>query len=313
MSQQNDNTSAKVAILLCTYDGQQYLAEQLDSIEGQTYPQWDIWASDDGSVDNTRDLLEIYQNKWGGHLFIQTGPKKGFAANFLSLIINPTISADYYAYSDQDDIWEADKLSRALTWLETISPHIPAMYCSRTKYINQDGVELGLSTNFSGPLGFRNALAQSIAGGNTMVFNQAARDLVAKTPIHEDVVSHDWWTYLLVTGNGGHVYFDQYPTVRYRQHGNNIAGQNITFGARMARVKALFAGRYTAWNNTNIRALNQVRHVLTEENRNVLDMFAYARKRTLIPRLLGVCRSGVYRQPVLGNFSFFVAAILNKL
>ncbi|MDB5988703.1 MAG: glycosyl transferase, family 2 [Herbaspirillum sp.] len=101
--------------------------------------------------------------------------------------------------------------------------------------------------------------------------------------------------------------------VRYRQHGNNMAGQNITFGARMARVKALFAGRYTAWNDTNIQALNHVRHVLTEENRNVLDTFSYARKQTLIPRLIGIYRSGVYRQPILVNFSFFVAAVLNKL
>ncbi|MDB5988699.1 MAG: glycosyl transferase, family 2 [Herbaspirillum sp.] len=146
-----------------------------------------------------------------------------------------------------------------------------------------------------------------------MVFNQAARKLLAITANHEDVVSHDWWTYMLVTGNGGQVFYDAYPAVRYRQHGNNMAGQNITLMARMARIKALFAGRYTTWNDANIKALNEVRDVLTEENRIVLDIFASARKKTFIPRLIGVIRSGVYRQPFLGNLSFFVAVILNKL
>ena len=108
----------KVAILLGTFRGQQYLAEQLDSFAAQTHSNWEVWASDDGSTDDTLKILEGFKAKWpAGRLSIQAGPGKGFVANFLALTCRAGIEAQYYAYSDQDDIWDADKLERALQWL----------------------------------------------------------------------------------------------------------------------------------------------------------------------------------------------------
>ena len=110
----------KVAILLCTYHGQQYLVEQLDSFAAQSFSNWVVWASDDGSQDDTHTILETCRDKWrDDRLSIQFGPAKGFVANFLSLTCNANIQADYYAYSDQDDIWEADKLQRAVDWFQS--------------------------------------------------------------------------------------------------------------------------------------------------------------------------------------------------
>ncbi len=98
-----------MAILLCTYHGQHYLAEQLDSFAAQTHANWEVWASDDGSQDDTRAILERYQRTWpAGRLSIHFGPAEGFAANFLSLTFKARIEADYFAYSDQDDVWEPD-------------------------------------------------------------------------------------------------------------------------------------------------------------------------------------------------------------
>lgn len=78
--------SPKVVILLGTYHGQDYLAVQLDSFAAQTYSNWEVWASDDGSRDNTRGILECYRRKWrAGRLYVQDGPAAGHAANFLSL------------------------------------------------------------------------------------------------------------------------------------------------------------------------------------------------------------------------------------
>ncbi|MBY0345241.1 MAG: glycosyltransferase, partial [Neisseriaceae bacterium] len=77
---------SKVAILLCTYQGQHYLRDQLDSFANQTHANWSIWASDDGSQDETHAILMAYQAKWGSErLSIHFGPKEGFVANFLSL------------------------------------------------------------------------------------------------------------------------------------------------------------------------------------------------------------------------------------
>ena len=135
----------KIAILLCTYHGQHFLADQLDSFFAQTYPNWEVWASDDGSLDDTHGMLEAYQQKWGKQrLSMHTGPAQGFAANFLSLSCDADIVADYYAYSDQDDIWEADKLQRAVAWLRSVPVDTPALYCSRALLVDIDNQPIGL-------------------------------------------------------------------------------------------------------------------------------------------------------------------------
>ena len=104
-----------VCILLCTYNGAKYLKEQLNSIESQTYTNWRIIVSDDGSTDETLTLLHDYQNKWGtSKLEIRKGPQLGFCKNFLSLACDPTIRADYYCFCDQDDVWLDEKISIAV-------------------------------------------------------------------------------------------------------------------------------------------------------------------------------------------------------
>ena len=154
----------RIAILLCTYQGETYLAEQLDSFATQTYTHWEVWASDDGSVDSTPQMLENYQRRWApGQLTIRSGPRKGFVANFMSLLCSPDLNADYYAMSDQDDIWHADKLQRAVDWLRQIPQDIPALYCTRTELIDEAGHTLGYSPLFRRPPGFANALVQNLS------------------------------------------------------------------------------------------------------------------------------------------------------
>ncbi len=115
----SDPPSPTVAILLCTYQGGEFLPQQLDSFLMQTHSNWKVWASDDGSTDDTLAILNNYQRAWGEEkLTILHGPRTGSTDNFMSLVYNPDIQADYYAFSDQDDIWEADKLQRAMTMLE---------------------------------------------------------------------------------------------------------------------------------------------------------------------------------------------------
>jgi len=304
----------KVAILLCTYHGQHYLADQLESFTAQIHSNWEVWASDDGSKDGTHTILESYQGKWSAdRLSICFGPAEGYSANFLSLTCKAGIEADYYAYSDQDDIWESDHLSRALDWLKTVPADIPALHSSRTRYISKDGSDLGFSALFNKPPSFCNALVQSIAGANTMVFNQAARLLLTKTPSQLDIVSHDWWAYMLVSGCGGRVFYDSYPGVRYRQHDNNIAGQNTTILARLQRLKGLLAGRFKNWNQINLNALNEMSSFLTDENREVLSLFSKARRGFVFSRIYNLYRSGVYRQTLAGNIGLISAAILRKL
>jgi hypothetical protein len=80
------------------------------------------------------EILGEFRRQCGtDRVSLHWGPLQGFAANFLSLVCHGEIAADYYAYADQDDIWEEDKLQRGVEWLKTIDENVPALYCTRTR------------------------------------------------------------------------------------------------------------------------------------------------------------------------------------
>lgn len=303
-----------VAILLCTYQGAQYLPEQLDSFAAQTHATWSVCVSDDGSKDATHEILRSYRRNWGpDRLFVRAGPRKGFAANFMSLICCDEVAADYYAMSDQDDIWHADKLERAVRWLKTVPSDVPALYCTRTELVDGSGKELGYSPLFTRPPSFRNALVQNVAGGNTMVFNNAARDLLRAAGGNVKVVAHDWWVYIVVSACGGKVFYDPAPSLLYRQHSENLIGANAGLRARLHRINRLFQGHLKLWTDQHIVAIQPVLSSLSAENLSIFNRFTAARQRSLIPRVLGIWRSGIYRQTRLGNLGLLVAAIFNRI
>ncbi|WP_454696899.1 glycosyltransferase family 2 protein [Achromobacter aegrifaciens] len=306
--------SHNVAILLCTYQGGQYLPEQLDSFRAQSHASWKVWVSDDGSKDNTYAVLKSYQQTWGaGQLLVRTGPRKGFAANFMSLICREEISADYYAMSDQDDIWHADKLQRAVQWLKTVPQDVPALYCTRTELVDENGGKLGYSPLFTRPPSFGNALVQNVAGGNTMVFNNAARDLLIAAGADVKVVAHDWWVYLVVSACGGRVFYDPVPSLLYRQHAKNLIGANAGMRARLERIGKLFQGHLKSWIDQHIVAMQPVLSSLPPDNFSIFSRFTAARQRSLIPRVFGIWCSGIYRQTRLGNLGLLIAAIFNRI
>ena len=304
----------RVAILLCTYNGSAFLEQQLESFVFQTHNNWVIYASDDGSSDKTLDILTSFQAKYGqDRLTVCKGPRQGFAKNFISLIKNHTVMADYFAFSDQDDIWLEDKLERSIAKLIG-SPHgVPALYCSRTRLINADRHVIGFSPLFTKPPGFRNALVQSLAGANTMLINNAARDLLAETEDEAHVVAHDWLAYLLVSGCGGKVIYDPVPTLDYRQHGGNLIGANSGLKERLVRLGKMCSGRFSEWSSQNLYILSSLKPKLTPENRLTLSDFEKARQSSLLQRLCLMKKSGVYRQTPQGNVSLIVAACLNKI
>lgn len=304
----------RVAILLCTYNGQSFLRNQLDSFAAQTHQDWTLHASDDGSSDQTLLILSEYRTRWGfDRVSVSSGPRKGAAANFLHQIRDCAIKADYYAYSDQDDVWEPGKLERALSCLANTSANKPALYCSRTRLVDIKNHEIGLSPLFTRPPSFANALVQNIGGGNTMVFNHSTRVLLSKVAESAPVVMHDWLTYQVASGCGGGVLYDSMPTVRYRQHGGNLIGNNSTWLERLIRIGQHWQGLFAKWNDSNIDALQCIEHHLSEEAQNTLRRFATSRKQPLRQRLVGLWRSGIYRQTFLGTLGLIAAGIFKKL
>ena len=310
----SDSTPPLVAILLCTYNGARFLAEQLDSLEAQNYQNWVAIANDDGSTDHTLEILEQYQAKWPvGKLTIRNGPQKGFCQNFLSLACDSEIKADYYAFCDQDDVWLPAKLEVALAnIIANQTVEVPYLYCGRTKYVTDNLKPCDMSPLFVFPPNFRNALVQSIAGGNTMVFNLAAKLLIEKVGVM-DIPSHDWWLYMLITGVGGKVFYDSVPQVLYRQHSDSMVGGNRTFTAQMERVRMLLQGRFQKWSTQNIAALKQISHLLENENQEILRLFELLRGARLKDRIRLIQVCGLYRQTRHGTYSLYLVIIINKI
>lgn len=303
----------KVAILMATYNASLYLNEQLNSFFDQEYSSWKLYVSDDGSTDSTIDIIrEVMLNHPNNNGFIQAGPQKGFAANFMSLICNNHIVADYYAYSDQDDIWDEQKLSKAIAFLETIDNNTPALYCSKTELIDENGNSIGYSPSFKKKPTFKNAIIQSIAGGNTMVFNHAAKKILERAG-NVDIISHDWWTYIVITACGGIVNYDQYPTVKYRQHTSNLVGTNLGFKQKIKRFSQLLNGEFSEWTKKNIYSLRHIEHDISHENINTLIAFNSLKEKKLISRIIYLSKKPFYRQTLLSNLIIYVAAFFGKV
>lgn len=307
------NKSESVAILLCTFHGERYLIDQLNSFDEQTHQDWRLYVSDDSNDHLTHDILRRFQQgRSKDKVAIRRGPLKGFATNFLTLVCDKTISADYYAFSDQDDRWECDKLARAIAWLRTIPDDMPAFYCSRTQLINAAGEKTALSFYFKKQPSFANALVQNIAGGNTIVFNNAARKLLLRAGM-VDVSAHDLWVYLVVTACGGKINYDKHPSIHYRQHENNVIGLKTGFIARFKSFHMLIKGRFRNNNDKYIAALSKIYPYMTESNQVTLNKFIDARNHSVIKRLFYLYRSGIYRQTLAGNVALAVAALLNRI
>jgi glycosyltransferase involved in cell wall biosynthesis len=300
------------SILIGLYDPKHYFIEQLESIHVQTYESWHIFLSDDSLSNQWQHQYSQHFTKLG--VRISQGPKIGFADNFLSLARNPELKSDLYAFCDQDDIWNEDKLEAILNIFTTLDNTIPRLYCGRTTIVDSHNQAIGNSPLFSKAPSFKNALIQNIGGGNTMVFNNAARNLLLACPLDIKVVSHDWFFYQLVTGAGGEVIYDPRPYVRYRQHNANLVGANIGWSARVRRIKLLLAGRFKDWNEVNIEALSRVNHILTIENRKTLQLFMLIRTgNNFLTRLIRLKRSGLYRQTFLGNLGLIIGLLLGKV
>ena len=189
----------------------------------------------------------------------------------------------------------------------------PALYCARTEATNETcTLTLGLSPLFKKTPSFSNALVQSIGGGNTMVLNRLAKDIAA-TDTSQRLVSHDWWCYQIISGVGGHIIYDPTPCLQYRQHGANMAGSNLSWLARIARIKQLLGGQFKSWNHLNLKILYQHKDILTPQNQKTLISFIKARESHVIGRIQLFRKSGVWRQGRLSHLALVFAMIINKV
>jgi glycosyltransferase involved in cell wall biosynthesis len=302
-----------VHILLATYNGAQFLTEQLESIARQTHSAWTLTISDDGSTDNTLALVAQFAARITQLLTVLQGPRqKSSTRNFCHLIQNaPTAEAsDLYAFCDQDDVWLDNKLERAVEWHAQQQSHAVRLYCSRTLLVDEQLKPIGLSPGIQRPPSFGNALVQNIASGNTMVMSHDL--LLAQKKIKpEHSVWHDWTTYLVATALGGEVWFDDKPCMLYRQHGGNVIGSNNGLSAQIRRLKPLFEGRFKQWTDANMAAVLDVGPAASEAAQELHQKFAQLRvERFPWKRVCSWKGTAIRRQTTSSNLTLGLALAL---
>lgn len=219
-----------VDILLATYNGECFIAEQIESIRLQTYTNWRLLISDDCSTDGTLDIVHRFASMDNRIVIVSEYHKFGGAKeNFFAAMGHSDSS--YCMFCDQDDVWLPNKVEitlKAMKQLEAKAALVPTLVFTDMKVVSTDLNIIDDSfERFSAidPLRteFRQVLAQSIGAGCTMMINSMLRELALRIKNTDDVIMHDWWLCLIASAFGRIGYLDV-PTSLYRQHGNNEVG-----------------------------------------------------------------------------------------
>lgn len=214
----------RVAVLMSTYNGENYLREQIDSLVQQEGVETSIFVRDDGSQDRTLEILASYKD----HLVVMEneGQNLGVGTSFMETLYQAGTEYDYYAFCDQDDVWFTDKLLQAI---ENIgSSQTPTLYCSNQTLVNQDLEEIGLRHAQPINTASLQILNDNPVTGCTMVWNQALQELLHQPknrPSHDvlKVRIHDVWV-AMVASTVGDIIYDPNSYIYYRQHEHNVVG-----------------------------------------------------------------------------------------
>ena len=299
---------------MCTLDGADWLESQLTSLSAQTHADWRLWVSDDGSRDATMAILDRFAAKNPGRVErVLSGPRRGAAANYLSLLCHPDLPPGPVALADQDDLWNPDKLARAMSALcaQRAGGGRGAAYAAGYDVIDACGRRVRRVTSWPAGPSFGNALVQNIMSGHSLTLDAEALAVIrAVGPV--EVPFHDWFIYQLMAGAGCRICIDPAPVLRYRQHGRNGFGDRGSGRALMRRARLVGNGTYRRWIAANCAALRTGWAQLTPEARRTLaivDRWAHGRG---LRRAFALRQGGVARQQGVETAVLHLAAALGK-
>ncbi|WP_051686529.1 glycosyltransferase family 2 protein [Vibrio pacinii] len=228
-------------VILCSYNGGEYISEQLTSIVTQSIQPQKVVLSDDGSTDNTISIAERFMREYSEiELIIIKGPGFGPSANFLSAL--KYITSEYVFFSDQDDVWERHKVSSYEKYIKLHSKCKAQLYFSDSLLVDKSLKPIGKThLEFLGVRPDEKAkssiLFSNYVQGATICLNNELVSLL-RTDIERHgfsgIVIHDWWC-ALVAFKFGELIFINKPLIKYRQHDNNVIGcaRRPIFGKKM--------------------------------------------------------------------------------
>lgn len=230
MEKENKNGSRhEVDILISTYNGGAYLAELLASLLGQSFTDWRLIARDDGSSDDTVEILKEFAKAHRDKVTIVRDTRKRLrpCQSFAHLLEKS--KADYAMFCDQDDLWLPEKIAvtlKAMKGLEERYKGFPLLVHTDMKVA--DSALKVIAKSFwrfqhldPAMKRFNNLLVFNNVTGCTMMINAKLREMAL--PLPKAAILHDWWL-AIVASAFGRIEYVRTPTVLYRQHGSNETG-----------------------------------------------------------------------------------------
>lgn len=263
----------KVAILLSTYNGQDYIEKQIQSIYMQSYKGFHLYIRDDGSSEEFVSQLRVLKSQYDFTLL--EGNNVGFAGSFMKLLAGVK-DADLYAFADQDDIWLPDKLQTAVEWFEKQNVQDmqskPLLFHSAYHIIDKENKVVGRFYFSNKGYDFRRSITENHYSGFSMVINSKLREYMLKGNA-EKIGYHDWWAAMIAQAFGvGHS--DKKVTALHRTHGDNATIFN--FQTRWLWLKKSLTEE-SEMHKRAVEFENCFSKELTAANRKILALFTMKR------------------------------------
>ena len=286
----------KVVVLLSSFNGEKYIAEQIESILDQVECEVKLVVRDDGSSDKTVQILNEFSNKYDIDILI--GNNLGYVGSFFELMkyaLTRYSSYKYFSLSDQDDIWDNDKLIIACRAIDSEQSHIPILYGSTTRLVSNNMKYLCTSQKCLKQLTFFNTIIQNFIPGHSQVMNKPLLEMAVKYSDYEKVYVHD--SYIVNCAIlGGKVIFDENPHTNYRQHDTNQLGSNKGFFSWLkSRIKRIHHGHGKKYAIQIKYLCDSLKSYMKNEQIDEMNLF-FKSNKNFFTRLKYVFHTKLYRQ-----------------
>ena len=281
----------RVAVLMSTYNGEKYLREQIETILNQKGDfELKLFVRDDGSKDNTVNILEEYKNKYGIEWY--QGNNYGSAKSFMDLV-RRVKGFDFYAFADQDDFWLENKIVSGIT---KISSEAPELYCGNGMVVDEKLAFSGNNVYKKTPsIDFDTVTCAGGLLGCTMIFNEKLAQIVREHNMPEYMIMHDFYIALICLGIGGKIYYDANPYIKYRQHGSNVVGVSRgTFGKIKDRLSSIIIKQKISIQEQANDIVEKYEDVLLPKNTECLKVVSGYKKNLWTRLCLSVSRKTKY-------------------
>lgn len=304
-----------IYILLATYNGEEYLKEQLDSLFKQTYKNWILWIHDDNSKDNTVSIIKDYKSKYPDKVkFLDDDISNGGAKeNFTYLLKKIDNNYDYIMFCDQDDVWLNDKIEITLEKmleLENDNSCLPILiHTDLYIYENEKKNECKRFLEYQ-KLNYKydklnRLFMQNIVTGCTMMINKNGIEKI--TDIPKEALMHDWWAAIVISAFGKIGFIDK-PTVLYRQHDNNTVGakkRNLSFF-----VNKIFNPIRLNDNFLQIHKFKTLYNIsLDEQSIYIIDIFLSLQKESYLKSRYLMFKHKIYKHGIIRNIALFMGIV----